>query len=131
MNSLIGLGSPNDFCNFVLRAGLARRYGIFGRIPMWGGMRLHLFYPPLSSLLVRFISMQGALLLYLVLTACVWGYYRGWLVAVLFLISFYHFQPLLKVGRFAEFLGYTFITLAFFTKSSIACGVLLGLAGLT
>jgi hypothetical protein len=131
MKNLIGLGSPSDFCNFALRAGLARRYGLFGRIPMWGGIRLHAFYPALSTLLVRFFTMQGALLLYLTFTAMVWAFCRGWLIAVLFLISFYHFQPLFKVGRFAEFLGYAFITLAFFTKNSIACGILLGLAGLT
>ena len=75
--------------------------------------------------------MQGALFLYLMLTAAVWSFCRGPLVAFLFLISFYHFQPVFKVGRFAEFLGYTFIALAFFIKNSIVCGILLGLAGLT
>lgn len=131
MKNLIGFVEPNDYCNFVLRAELCRRFGLFGRIPMWGGIRLHAFYPVFSSLLVRFLRMQGALLFYLGLTAWVWIYYRGPLIAILFLVSFYHFQPLFKVGRFAEFLGYTLITLAFFTKNSIICGILLGLAGLT
>jgi hypothetical protein len=131
MKNLIGFTSPNDFCNFVLRAGLSRRYGLFGRIPMWGGVRLHAFYPVLSTIWVRFLTMQGALLLYFLLTAAVWAFYRGPLIALLFLISFYHFQPVFKVGRFAEFLGYTFIVLAFFTKDSVTSGILLGLAGLT
>ena len=37
MDELIGFGRVNDFSTFVLRASLAKRFGLFGEIPMWGG----------------------------------------------------------------------------------------------
>ncbi|MGD2200577.1 MAG: hypothetical protein PVJ38_02955 [Candidatus Bathyarchaeota archaeon] len=131
MDELIGLGRVNDFSTFVLRAKLAKRFGMFGEIPMWGGIKLHQFYPPLSTILVRFLTMGGALLLYLTSTAIVWSLGRGIPFAALYLLSFFHVFHMLENGRFSEFLGYTLAVSAWFMDSGIYSGILYGLAALS
>jgi len=131
LDELVGFGKPMDFATFVLRAKLSRKSGVFGRIPMWGNIRLHEYYPPLSTLIVRLLSMVGALTLYLVLNLYVWAFNKDLLLALLFLVSYFHLVPLLYVGRFAECFGYTLVILAYFTKNDILSGIFLGLAALS
>jgi len=131
-NEIIGFGrGPNDFANFLLRAELSRKYGLFGRIPMWGGVRLHEFYPPLATLVVRLLGMKLAVVLYFLLTSTVFTAYKGPLVCILYLLSFPHLVPMLYVGRYSEFLGYTLVAAAVFAQNSVLSGVFLGLAGLS
>jgi len=131
MDELIGFGRVNDFSTFVLRSRLAKRFGLFGGIPMWGGIKLHEFYPPLSTILVQWLTMRGALLFYLLSTVIAWSYGRGPLFAGLYLISFFHVFHLLENGRFAEFLGYTLAISAWFLDSGMFSGILFGLAGMS
>ncbi|MEE8354951.1 MAG: hypothetical protein V3S09_03915 [Candidatus Bathyarchaeia archaeon] len=131
LDELIGFGRVNDFSTFVLRANLARRFGLFGEIPMWGGIKLHGFYPPFSTILVQLLTMRGALLLYIVSTFITWSYGRGPVFAVLYLFSFFHVFHLLENGRFAEFLGYTLVVSAWFLNSGIFSGILFGFAAMS
>ena len=103
MDELIGFGRVNDFSTFVLRANLARRFGLFGEIPMWGGIKLHGFYPPFSTILVQLFTMRGALLLYIVSTFITWSYGRGPVFAALYLFSFFHVFHLLLLARLWRF----------------------------
>ena len=131
MDELIGFGRINDFSTFVLRADLARRFGLFGLLPMWGGIKLHEFYPPLSTMLVQLLTMRGALFLYLTSTFIAWSYGRGPLFAVLYIVSFFHVFHLLENGRFAEFLGYTLAISAWFLDSGMFSGIFFGLAAMS
>jgi len=128
---LVGFGKPNDLAAVVLRAKLARRFGLLGVIPMWGGQRLHQFYPPLSTVVVRYFSMTGALILYLLLSFIVWASVRNVLAGGAFVLSYFCLVPLLYTGRFPEALGYLFVTLAYFTRDSFVSGTLLGLSALS
>jgi len=131
MKELIGFNNfPNDFVNISLRAKLSKKYGFFGKIPMWGGVRLHQFYPPLSTILVRMFGLTGTLVFYFLFTSLIWMHFQGRLVVLLFLLSYYHLPILLYVGRLSEFLGYSFVALAFFIHNPILSGIALGLAGL-
>ena len=129
-NDLLGFGRPNDFGNYLLRAKLSKQYGLFGMIPMWGGIRLHEFYPPVSTVIVRYLGMKWAFIAYVAAVAATWSIGRDTLTCLLFMISYHHFRPLIEAGRFSEFLGYLFVAGALFTQHSITAGVLLGLAGL-
>lgn len=131
MDELIGFGKPTDYATFVLRSKLSRRFGLFGKVPMWGDVRLHEYYPPLSTLLVRYFSMAGALSLCITLTLFVWILNKGILIALLFLISYFNVVPLLHQGRFAEVFGHTLVLWAYFTKNDIISGLFLGLAALS
>ena len=131
MDELIGFGKPMDFATFVLRAKLSKKFGMFGTIPMWGNIKLHEYYPPLSTLMVRLFSMTGSLLIYFVLNYYMWTVNKGVFVAFLFLISYFHLVPALYVGRFAECFGYTLVLFAYFTKNDILSGIFLGMAALS
>lgn len=130
MNKLLGFSRPNDFPIFSLRAKLSKKYGMFGKIPMWGGVRLHEFYPPLSTLFVRVFGLIGTLLVYLVLMSTVLYLNRDLIVSVLFLTSYFHLYSMFLAGRLSEHLGYCFVALAFFSANSVISGICLGLAGL-
>ena len=97
---------------------------------MWGGIKLHEFYPPLATITVRYLSMLGALILSIGLSFILWTIHGGPMLSILFIISYFTLVPLLYVGRFAEFLGYTIFLGAFLTDNAILSGLLLGLAGL-
>lgn len=131
LDELIGFGEPMDFATFVLRAKLSKKFGMFGRIPMWGNIRLHEYYPPVSTLMVRLFSMVGALIIYFALNFYIWTLNRGILIAFLFLVSYFHLLPALYIGRFAECFGYTLVLLAYFTKNDILSGIFLGIAALS
>jgi hypothetical protein len=130
MKELMGFNRPNDFAIFSLRAKLSRLYGLFGQVPAWGGTKLHEFYPPLSTIVVRIFGITAAVLLYLAVVSVTWSIYRGPLIAVLFLFSFCHFYTMMLAGRFSEYLGYYFVALAVFLKMNVLSGLFLGLAGL-
>lgn len=131
MDELTGFSSPNDFSTFILRAKLAKRFGVFGQIPMWGGIKLHEFYPPLSTLVVGRATMIGALAIYFLLTFPALAVNKGVLTAVLFYLSYFHLVPLLHYGRYSEFLGYALIILAAFTGNPFVSGLLYGLGALS
>ena len=128
-NELIGFGRPNDFSHIVARTEFSRKFGLFSKVPVWGGIKLHEYYPPLSTILVRYFSMLGALIIYFILNFLVWTLYRNPLTAILFLISYLTLLPLLYTGRFAECFGYTFILMAFFAPNPVS-GIFLGIAAL-
>jgi len=130
MKELMGFNRPNDFAIFSLRAKLARLYGLFGRIPMWGGVRLHEFYPPLSTIIVQLFGITGAVVIYFAAAFLTWNACRGPIIASLFLLSFCHYYVMMVTGRFSEYLGYYFVALAVFVKHSLVSGLCLGLAGL-
>jgi len=130
MHELIGFGQPNDLAAVVLRAKLMRIFGIFGTTPMWEGQRLHEFYPPLTSIVVGYLTMGGSMILYFLLTFVVWSQARGAPTAILFLISYFHFSPLIYVGRFPEAVGYLFLTLAYFAPNDLMSGFLMGIGAL-
>jgi len=131
MNELVGFGRPNDLAAVVLRAKLARFYGIFGITPMWGGQRLHEFYPPLASVITRYFTMAGALTLYFLLCFATWGLGKDIITAVLFLVSFFHIVPTVYVGRFPEALGYLCLTMACFAPNDLVSGAFIGFAALS
>lgn len=131
MDELIGFGKPTDYATFVLRSKLSKRFGLFGKVPMWGGVRLHEYYPPLSTLLVRYFSMVGALSIYIAISFFIWTLNKGILTALLFLISYPSLMLLLYQGRFAELFGHTLVLFAFFTNNNILSGLFLGLAALS
>ncbi len=130
-DELIGFTGPSDFSTFVLRAGLSKRYGFFGTIPIWGGVKLHEFYPPIATVIVRYLGMFGALILYFIFVPVLWINYKGLATAVLFMSSYFHIFPLLIVGRYAEFMGYGFLSLAIFVDNDILSGILWGLGSLS
>ncbi|MCM8795684.1 MAG: radical SAM protein [Candidatus Omnitrophica bacterium] len=131
MKELIGFNNfPNDFVNFSLRAKLSKKYGFFGKIPMWAGVRLHQFYPPLSTLSVRILGIRGTILFYLIFTFWIWSHYHNPLTALLYLLGFYHFSILLCVGRLSEFFGYSLVAFSFLNSNPIFSGISLGLSGL-
>lgn len=131
MGELIGFSQPNDLAAHLLRAKLARRFGVFGHTPIWGGVRLHEFYPPLSTVIIQKLGITGAVLFYFLLTSIVWSIGKGPITATLFLVSYFHLIPMLYMGRYTEFLGYTLVASAVFAKDGLISGILLGLAGLS
>lgn len=126
-NELVGFGKPNDLAHVVARVEFSKGYGLFGRLPVWGGMRLHELYPPASTVLVRALGMVNSLNLFFALNLIVWAYFTNIWTALLFTFSYFTFGSLLYTGRFPEWLGYLMVTLAFFTPFP---GIFLGLAGL-
>jgi len=82
-------------------------------------------------MLVKWLTMRGALIAYLVSTLIVWSYGRGPLFAVLYLASFFHVFHLLENGRFAEFLGYTLVVSAWFIDSGMFAGIIYGLGAMS
>lgn len=110
---ILGFGLPNDFCAMLFRALLAKKYGIFGRVPCWNGVKLHRFYPPLTTLLVMNFNISGTLVLYFVLTALSWMILAGPITALLFTLSFFHVWITAKVGRLPESFSFLMIFIAF------------------
>ncbi len=127
---LIGFGQPNDLAHVQLRSELSKKFGLFGKVPMWGGIKLHELYPPASTVLVRFLSMIGSINIYFALTMLLWTLNRDLVTAVLFCLSYFTLSPMLYTGRFPECFGYLCVVLAFFTPYPIAAGFWLGVAGL-
>lgn len=133
MNEIIGFGRVNDFTNIVLRSKLSKKYGLFGEVPMWGGVKLHKYYPPLSTVITYLFNgdITGSLLIYFLLTASAMFILTDYVNTILFLVSFYHIVPLLHYGRYAELLGYGFVLFGLCFTNPIIAGIFLGLCGLT
>ena len=126
----MGFGGPNDFVHILARVEFSKKFGLFSKIPIWGGIKLHEYYPPLSTILVRYFSMFGSLILYFILNFIVWTLGRDPFTAILFLISYFTLLPLLYVGRLAECFGYIFVITAFFISNPTISGISLGIAAL-
>lgn len=130
-NDIIGFGEPSDLAGHLFRAKLAEKYGLFGKIPMWGGVKLHQFYPPLASVVINTFSLKLSLLLTIIYAFSIFSFYRGPLTGSLFVLSYFFFSSLVYCGRFPEVLGHLFIIHAFFSGNFVVSGLFLGLAGLT
>jgi MFS family permease len=135
MDEIIGFGRPTDFSYLVLRANLSKKYGLFGRVPIYGGMKLHEYYPPLSTVLFRYLTSLGSLIFYFILTFIVWSFFRGPITAIMFLASYFIITPLIYLGRFPEIFGHTLAVAAYFVYdglilNSVVSGILLGVGGL-
>lgn len=130
-NDIIGFSEPNDLAGHLQRARLAKKFGLFAKIPMWGGVRLHQYYPPLSSIFINIFSLKISLLLAVIYAFSIFALYKNPLTGLFFIISYFFLSPLLYCGRFPEILGHLFIIHAFFSQKFYFSGLLLGLAGLT
>jgi len=131
---IIGFGCINDIVAHQLRVRLAKKYGLFGNVPMFGGFKLHELYPPATSIMLM-IPLQYLLPLYFFLWSCVFA--PDFSLAGLYFCSFLHLWITLKVGRISESFGLLFVAASHLMRIYVVpfsmeflSGFFLGIAGL-
>lgn len=129
---IIGFKKPNDLAAVWLRVEAAKKFGIFGNTPFFGGkVKLHEYYPPLATLACRALGMDTCLFLIPILMATLLWNFISPLSAALFASSYFVLVPHFHIGRLPEFQGYLFIMAMFFMQNSPIAGILWGLGALS